>query len=439
MSKPEPPAAPNPQATAAAATGTNVSTAVANSFLNNVNQNTPDGSLRYDVSSNYNWTDPYTGQNISIPQFTATQTLSPQQQAIQDQTNAAKFNLAGMANTQSDRLSQHLATDIDLSNAPAAGDPNSITGAQQAATTFGDAGPITMSYGAGDFSADRQNVQDALMARMNPQLQIQQNQLEQRLADQGIRYGSDAYNNAMLTNSQQQNDARWGAISQAGQEQQRMMDEAAQRAGFENSAQQQQFQQQATRGDFYNTGVAARLGQAQSGFNAQNTSRNQYMNEQYALRNQPINEISSLLSGSQIQNPNFVNAPNSQIPTTDVAGLINNRFSQDMSTYQQQSTNFNSIMGGIMGLGAGAIKAVSDEREKENKVHMGTVFAATPDDERKELPIYQYSYKADPTATRHIGPMAQDVEKVDKRAVSTQRGVKYINPKMVMGSILRAA
>ena len=46
VSKPDPPTPPNPYQTAAAQTGTNVSTGVANAFLNNVNQNTPEGSLR---------------------------------------------------------------------------------------------------------------------------------------------------------------------------------------------------------------------------------------------------------------------------------------------------------------------------------------------------------------------------------------------------------
>ena len=353
-SAPAAPAAPNPVDTARASTSTNVATAITNAFLNNTNQNTPDGSLRYDQTDTYNWTDPYTGTNIAIPRFTATQTLSPQQQAIQDQSNAAKMNLAGMANTQSDRLATLLGKEIDLSGAPTAGDPNAITNVPQAATTFGDvgqqqstfgaAGDITKSYGAGDFSADRQNVQDALMARMNPQLAIEKQGIEQQLADQGIRYGSQAYSDAMMNYSRQANDARFGAISQAGQEQQRMMDMAAQRAGFENAAQQQQYQEEQGRGtfanqaqaanfqqagaraDYLNAGLAQQVAQAQTGFNAQNMARNQFMNEQYAQRNQPINEISSLLSGSQINNPNFVNTPNNQIPTTDVAGLINNRF-----------------------------------------------------------------------------------------------------------------
>jgi hypothetical protein len=232
---------------------------------------------------------------------------------------------------------------------------------------------------------------------------------------------------------------------------------AAQRAGFENAAQQQEYQQQqgrgafanqaqstdfqqaAARGEFQNAGLAQQVAQGQAGFNAQNMARNQYMNEQYAQRNQPINEISSLLSGSQINNPNFVNTPNNQIPTTDVAGLINTRFSQDMDIYKQESANQNALMGGIFGMMGGMMK-MSDERVKDVGPKLATVFAAGEDGERNELPIYAYQYKGDPERQTHVGPMAQDVEKIDRRAVKKdQRGIRHINTGMVMGSILKAA
>ena len=117
---------------------------------------------------------------------------------------------------------------------------------------LGDAGAITKSYGAGDFSQDRQRVEDSLMARMNPQLAKERSNIEQRLADQGIRYGSQAYTSAMDDYNRQATDTRFGAIGQAGQEQQRMMDMAAQRAGFQNAAQQQQYTQILGAGSFAN-------------------------------------------------------------------------------------------------------------------------------------------------------------------------------------------
>jgi hypothetical protein len=467
MGKPDPPTPPDPMRTASAQTGTNVSTAVANSFLQNVNQNTPEGSLRYDVTGNYGWTDPSTGQTYQIPTFTSTQSLSPQSQAIQDQLNAAKMNMAGMASSQSGRVSNLLSTPFDPnSGAPAGGNANNILGVPAAATSFdpggqiqtsfGDAGDITRSYGAGDFSADRQNVEDALMARMNPQLARERGNIEQRLADQGIRYGSQAYNAAMDDYNRQANDARFAAVGQAGSEQQRMMDMAAQRAGFQNSAQQQafdqamgrgtfanqaqgqQFQQNSALASFQNAGLAQQLAQQQSGFNAANAQRNQYMQEQYQQRNQPLNEIAALMSGSQIQQPNWLNAPTSQIPTTDFAGIMNQNFQNQMGIYNQQSQQWQGLMGGLLGLGAGAMK-LSDEREKTNIDRVGTVFAYNENAERERLPIYEYEYKRDASRARHTGPMAQDVERIDRGAVRNIGGRKHIDESRVMGNILRAA
>jgi hypothetical protein len=94
-------------------------------------------------------------------------------------------------------------------------------------------------------------------------------------------------------------------------------------------------------------------------FNAQNTARGLAQNEQYAARNQPINEIIALLSGSQVQMPNFpVNQP-SAIPTTDNAGLINQKYNQDFAGYQQKYNAQQGLLGGLFGLGAAGITGAS--------------------------------------------------------------------------------
>jgi hypothetical protein len=450
------------------------------------------------VTGSYSWTDPSTGQSYNIPRFTSTQTQTDAARRIDAQTNAAKENLATIGNQQSQRigglLSQPFNPNLNAQTylqqnpdvlafaqehgmdpmqfaaqhyqqwgqqegraggSPQAGDPSGILGAPKALTSYESGGPIQSSFGdAGkihgqdDFSADRQRVEDSLMSRMNPQLQRERANIEQRLADQGIRYGSKAYTAAMDDYNRQATDTRFGAIGQAGQEQARMvgMSQAAQqqmydqlmgRGSFANAAQAQQNSQNAAAAGFYNTGAQQQLGQAQSGFNAANAARNQYMQEQYQQRNQPMNEIAALMSGSQVQQPNWLNSPTSQIATTDIGGLINQNFAQQQQNYQTSMNSWNSVMGGLLGLGAGALK--SDERAKENIVPMGSVFAAGEDGKRKELPISEWQYKDDPAGTRRVGPMAQDVEKIDKRAVTTRGGVKHIYPAKVMGSILRAA
>ncbi|MGR6800578.1 hypothetical protein, partial [Aeromonas veronii] len=78
--------------------------------MNNTNQVTPDGTLNYDQTGTYKWNDPYTGKTYDVPKFTATTTLSPQQQAIKDQSDQTNLNLGKLANSQSSRLNDLLGT-----------------------------------------------------------------------------------------------------------------------------------------------------------------------------------------------------------------------------------------------------------------------------------------------------------------------------------------
>ena len=469
MGKPSAPTPPDPYATASAATSTNVATAIANANLGNVNQVTPQGNLDFSNSGTYDFTDPVSGANYSIPQFTATQTLTPQGEATLNQSQGAQLNLASLANMSSAQLQQLLGSPINLSNVPSAGDPSLLTnlgapqygiapsGQQQ--TTFGDAGPLTSTYDNSQGTAQRAAVENSLFQRMQPQNQLALSHLQSQLSDQGIKYGSPAYQAAMDNYNRGINDQMLGITAQGGQEQQLQAGLAQNLAQFQNAAQQQayseaqgrgqfantaqtnMFQQAATQTQAYNAALAQQQAQAESLFNAQQTARSQALTEQYALRDQPINEISSLLSGSQVANPNFINASGTKIPTTDIAGLINTNFSQSLDSYKQQSANYNNIVGGLFGaLGkVGSAAVASDVRLKENIHKVGSVFTATPQ-KLAELPVYQYSYKDDPASTAHIGPMAQDVEKVDPGAVThDRRGMKYIDPSRVMGGILRAA
>jgi len=374
---------PDPIATAAAQTGTNVNTALANTALQQVNQVTPQGNLTYSQTGSTHFTDPTTGVGYDIPQSTATQTLTPWGQVAFDQGEYAKANLSALGNEQAEKLRAQFGGTFDpTTGGPAFGDVNSLRNAPQAQTSFGDAGQIgstcaaspdiQRSYQHGDdFSADRQRIEAGLMERLDPSLQQERQKYEQQLADQGIRYGSPAYENAMRNYSMQANDARLGVIGKGGEEQARLStmareagefaNNAAQqqyeqtygRANFANAAQQQQFAQNAQRGSFNNAALAQNFQQAGTAFNASNAARQQYLDEQFALRNQPINEISALLSGSQVSKPNFLSTGGATIPTTDVAGLINRNFDQQMAVSNQQSATANNIIGGLFGFAGG--------------------------------------------------------------------------------------
>ena len=116
-----PPTPPSPTATAGAQTATNVSTALANSFLNNTNQVTPYGNLNYDQTGSYDFVDPSTGLHYGIPRFTATQTLSPAEQALLGKTQTTKSRSRRRRQHFKQNLTDLLGTNIDVSKAPAGG------------------------------------------------------------------------------------------------------------------------------------------------------------------------------------------------------------------------------------------------------------------------------------------------------------------------------
>ncbi|WP_376742364.1 tail fiber domain-containing protein [Ensifer canadensis] len=423
MGKGSAPKAPDPKATAAAQTSTNIGTAIANQTLGNVNQVTPDGSLTYNQTGTTKWRDPTNGAMYDLPQYTATQALSANQQAIKNQTDKAETNLATLAANQSGKLNDLLGRPMDISGAPAAGDPSKVglpqytnyVSGPNLQTSVGNTGDITKTYQT-DF--DTTKYENALMDRLNPQLEQDRSALETRLANQGLQPGSEAYNRAFDQAGRQSNDARIAAVLNAGQEQSRLAGLARDQATFQNSAQGQQFDQALASAGFGNTAnqqmfqnnqttTSANNALKDQTFNAQqaqtaaqNAARAQYLNEQYAARNQPINEISSLLSGAQVNNPNFVPTQGQSIPNIDYAGMVQQDYANKVGAYNQKQAGIGSILGGLAGFAA-----LSDERAKKDKKLIGG--------------LYEYRYKGEgKNAPKRIGVMAQEVEKVRPEAVS---------------------
>jgi len=68
-------------------------------------------------------------------------------------------------------------------------------------------------------------------------------------------------------------------------------------------------------------------------------------------RNTPLNELTALLSGSQLTPPNYVSTNEPKIATTDVAGLINTNYQQKLAQWQQQQESMGGLFGGLMKLG----------------------------------------------------------------------------------------
>lgn len=413
MGKPSAPKPNDPRETAAATTATNIGTAIAQQELNNMTQITPDGKREFSRTGEFEYTDPNNGQIHVIPNYTETVTLSAPQQAIKDQHDQTQLNLAQLGNSQSQSISDLLGTPLDNTGLPERGDMSAVQSPEF--QNIGDVGDITRTYATDDFSADRQKVEDALLARLQPGLNQDREALEARLAAQGIQAGSQAFNDAFQTHSQQVNDARLAAILGAGQEQSRLTGLEAQRAAFENSAQAQAFGQESARVQQNNNNAQNLFNAGITRVNAANADRNQALDEQSALRDRRINEITALMSGSQVNSPQFNNTNSAQIANTDFASIQNNYDQLKNDQYKTQLDSWNQLVGGAMG--GASMMMMSDRRAKKNIRKVGKT-----DDGQN---IYSYRYKTGgPT---QLGLMAQEVEKKKPGAVVKCNGLRMVN------------
>ena len=205
--------------------------------------------------------------------------------------------------------------------------------------------------------------QQAIMSRLDPQLQRMDEQARQRLANQGLTYGGEAYNRAMGDVNQGRNDL----LSQA----------ALQGINLDMSANQQGYNQALSSGGFYNQGIGQNKESAlarqqamnqsqQQKFNQDlaraqfgNTAQDQSLNQQLQLRQQPLNEVMGLMGGSQIQLPQFQGY---QAATKSPQEILLAQQMQDkalMDRYGIESANANArnsatagLIGSVAGLAA---------------------------------------------------------------------------------------
>ncbi|MEM9054897.1 MAG: tail fiber domain-containing protein, partial [Pseudomonadota bacterium] len=272
-----PPPAPDPYDTAAAQTGQNVGTAIANTTVGQVNRVTPDGSLTYEQTGMQTWTDPNSGQVYELPQYTAYETLSDDQQALRDENNRANLALATLGADQAEQLGGFLDTPFDASAvSPERFDRSTIIAPELERDT--------RALPTDDYGAQKDEVVDALFGQIDEQRARDREDLETRLLNQGIGIGTEAWSRAIEDFDASIDEARTSALLAGGQEQSRM-------AGLDNERFRMGSDQLA-----YNNSIAQQgLANERALADDQDRSRAGALDEAYAARNQPINEISALL------------------------------------------------------------------------------------------------------------------------------------------------
>lgn len=340
-STPSPPAAPDPKATAAAQGTANLETAVGQGWLNALNQYGPQGSITYSQTGTHRVGDQ------DVPQFAQTTTLSPEQQRQYDMRNSLNEQALGLGGGVLNNVGNAVSSPFSLDGIPQA-------------------------PGVNDFSADRDKVTNAIVARNQPMMDRTRAGIENQLANQGIMAGSEAYKNKMDDLARQENDFNLAAVNAGGAEQSRL-------------------------------------------FGLGEQARQQAISEAQLKRSQPINEYATLLGlGGNIQTPQANYQP-PQLANTDTVGPTNLMYQNQLAGWNANNSARQSTMGSLFGLGgalgSAAIMA-SDIRLKENIVHVGF---------EKNLPVYHFSYRDDPQHLTYRGVMAQDVIDVDPDAIVIDR------------------
>lgn len=149
------------------------------------------------------------------------------------------------------------------------------------------------------------------------------------------------------------------------------------------------------------------------------------MPQTYQLANsiytQPLNYYNALMTGAQVQNPQF-----STTPGANYMGAAQSQSQYDQGLYNSQVGSQNSMMSGLMGmagtLGSAFIK--SDRRLKSNIKRIGT--------HRLGIGIYEYDIYGD----HQVGLMADEVESVVPEAVRIGNdGFKEVNYAMVASRV----
>ena len=259
--------APPPPDYAAAARETaqgNLDMARAALAANRVNQITPYGTLTYKQSG----TDQY-----GNPMWTSTQELSPEQQKIASQQAGLSSGLLNTAQQGLDYAGNLMAKPgIDMSKLPQTG------------------------FNPG------QSYQDAMMARLSPQIERENQSFEQDMANKGIGAGTQAYNTAKQLLAQTQND--------------RLNQATVQGLNAGLAANQQAF--------------------SQAGYNQM----------------QPINVINALRTGSQVASPQYVNpALQSTTQGPDLLGAASNQYNAQLGATNAANANTANFTSGLMKLG----------------------------------------------------------------------------------------
>lgn len=170
-------------------------------------------------------------------------------------------------------------------------------------------------------------------------------------AAQAQRFGQGQAQGQFANTAQQQAyEQAMGRGQFANQAQQQQFGQNAAQGAFANSAQQQQYMQALQRAGFGNDAIMQMFGAGGQAADRQNALRAQQMQEAMALRNQPLNEISALLSGSQVTTPQFNPFSAQGIGAAPVGSYIGQNYANQANAAAQSNAGLFGLGGSFMGM-----------------------------------------------------------------------------------------
>ena len=256
-----PPPAPDYAGAATATAQGNLEATRAATAANRINQFTPYGSLTY----SHNPTDgnPDGGWSQTV-------NLNDTGQKLLDYQNNAALGLGEQTGQALSRVGDSLSQPFD----------------------FGSVGDVQNA------------AEGAITSRLDPMWDRKQQQTETQLVNQGLRPGTEAYDNAMK-------DFNFG------------------------------------RNDAYQQAILAGINTMPQTFQLANS-----------LRNQPLNELNALRTGSQVTNPTFNQVPQQQTTTgANMLGAAQAQNQYDMGLFNQGQANKNNFTSGLFQLGSAYLGA----------------------------------------------------------------------------------
>jgi hypothetical protein len=211
--------------------------------------------------------------------WTQTITLTPEQQQLLDKQTALSNRYADAATVGMDRAYEALSDPmLDMSQLPAR----------------------ALESG--------QTAQEAILARLNPQFEQQEEALRARLANQGINVGSEAFMNDFRQFNQKRNDAELQA--------------------------------------------------ALRGIEVDERNRASALSEMAYLKDRPLNLINALRTGAQVQNPAFPNFAQQQAtPGPNMMDAATQGYNAALDGTNASNAASGQLTGGLFSLGSAALMA----------------------------------------------------------------------------------